>query len=154
LAESACLSASARTFLGRPKAWLRGVGPKARPPPRNWATLAGPWRAEPVPFCLYIFLPVRLISPRFLTSWVPRWRLASCQTTQRCRISVRGSSPKIASGSLTEPDSAPSSDMIFSSISRTLWLGGLGRGRCFGGRRCSVRQAELTRLRELLREPL
>src|SRR5690606_30627635 len=35
LAESACRSARARTFLGRSMAWLRGVGPKARPLPRN-----------------------------------------------------------------------------------------------------------------------
>src|ERR1043165_1612762 len=35
LAESACLSASARTFFGRSIAWLRGVGPNERPPPRN-----------------------------------------------------------------------------------------------------------------------
>ena len=36
LAESACASASARTFLGISCAWLRGRGPKALPPPRNW----------------------------------------------------------------------------------------------------------------------
>ncbi len=72
LAESACLSASARTFLGSSMAWLRGVGPNERPPPRNRLTRAEPWRAEPVPFCRYIFLPVRMISARFLTSWVPR----------------------------------------------------------------------------------
>src|SRR5580693_5077326 len=38
LAESACLSASARTFFGRPMAWLRVCGPNERPPPRNRLT--------------------------------------------------------------------------------------------------------------------
>ena len=42
LAESACLSASARTFFGRSIAWLRGTGPNERPPPRNRLTLAEP----------------------------------------------------------------------------------------------------------------
>src|SRR5262245_54435080 len=156
LADKACLSASARTFFGRSMAWLRGVGPNERPPPRNRLTRAGPWRAEPVPFCRYIFLPVRLISARFLTSWVPRWRLASCQRTQRCKMSGRGSRPKMASGRSTEPAALPSSDMIFSSMSRTLLLGGF----CFGalgiaGRcRSSVGQAELAGLRRVLRQLL
>src|SRR3569623_495364 len=35
LAESACFSAKARTFLGRSISWLRTTGPKALPPPRN-----------------------------------------------------------------------------------------------------------------------
>ena len=41
-----------------------------------------------------------LISARFLTLCVPAWRLASCQRTQRCRMSARGSSPKISSESV------------------------------------------------------
>ena len=41
-ADSACLSASARTFFGRSWAWLRTTGPKARPPPRNCGTRAEP----------------------------------------------------------------------------------------------------------------
>src|SRR5262245_52865874 len=152
LAESACLSASARTFFGRSMAWLRGVGPNERPPPRNRLTRAEPWRAEPVPFCRYIFLPVRLISARFLTSWVPRWRLASCQVTQRCRMSARGSSPKIASDSVTSPAAWPSRVVTFSSMSRALllfgWsLVGLGR-RSFR----FLNRAELARLRRLLRQ--
>src|SRR6476659_205643 len=156
-ADKACRSASARTFLGRSIAWLRGVGPNERPPPRNRLTLAGPWRAEPVPFCRYIFLPVRLISARFLTSWVPRWRLASCQRTQRCKMSARGSRPKIASDSSTEPASVPSSDMIFSSMSRALLVGGRALGRrhlgVTRGRR-RVRQAELAGLGRVLRQLL
>src|SRR5712691_6463153 len=159
LADSACLRARARTFLGRSIAWLRGVGPNERPPPRNRLTRAEPWRAEPVPFCRYIFLPVRWISARFLTSWVPRWRLASCQRTQRCRMSGRGSRPKMASGSSTEPAASPSSDMTFSSMSRALLC---GRLRAFGrlvvgslGRaRLGGRQPELAGLRRFLRELL
>src|SRR6476659_8676448 len=157
LADKACLRASARTFFGRSIAWLRGVGPNERPPPRNRLTRAGPWRADPVPFCRYIFLPVRLISARFLTSWVPRWRLASCQRTQRCRMSARGSRPKMASESSTEPASVPSSDMIFSSMSRALLIGRRGfRRRRLGVARGRLRigQAELARLRCLLRQLL
>src|SRR5262245_48726541 len=159
LADSACLRASARTFFGRSMAWLRGVGPNDRPPPRNRLTRAEPWRAEPVPFCRYIFLPVRWISARFLTSCVPRWRLASCQRTQRCRMSGRGSSPKMASGSSIEPASLPSSDMIVSCMSRALLpsrctaLGGRRLGRPAGGG-SRFRQAELAGLGRILRQLL
>src|SRR5215510_4137151 len=145
LADNACRSASARTFLGRSIAWLRGVGPNERPPPRNRLTLAGPWRAEPVPFCRYIFLPVRLISLRFLTSWVPAWRLASCHTTQRCRMSIRGSRPKMSSETVTPPAALPSRVVTFSSISRALLR--------FRSRR-GLGQPELARLGRLLRQRL
>src|SRR5262249_17590303 len=157
LADKACLSASARTFLGRSMAWPRGVGPNERPPPRKRLTRAGPWRAEPVPFCRYIFLPGRLISLRFLTSCVPRGRLASCQRPQRCRVSAPGSRPKIASGSSTEPADLPSSDTILSSMSGALLVGGLALlgGRCLdfpgGGR---LRQTELAGLGGILRQLL
>src|SRR5664280_1637936 len=155
LADSACLSASARTFLGKPMAWLRTTGPKARPPPRNCGTRAEPWRAPPVPFCAYIFLPVRQISERSLVLWVPRWRLASCQLTQRCRMSLRGSRPKIASDKLTEPASLPSSVVIFISMSRALRHGGgggslLGIRLSLGFRFRGFRQAELAGLRHIL----
>src|SRR5215470_9072516 len=145
LADRACRKASARTFLGKSIAWLRGVGPNERPPPRNRLTLAGPWRAEPVPFCRYIFLPVRLISARFLTSWVPAWRLASCHTTQRCKMSARGSRPKISSDTVTPPAALPSRVVTFSSISRALL-----RFRSWRG----VREPELARLRQILRQRL
>src|SRR5262245_8215566 len=142
LAESACRKASARTFLGSSMAWLRTSGPNERPPPRNRFARPEPWRALPVPFCRYIFLPVRLISDRFFTLWVPRWRRESCQRTQRWIRSVRGSSPKMASESSTEPAAAPSMVVTLSSMSRSL------RGRCFGAavrrrRRLAARQAEL-----------
>src|SRR5258707_14829238 len=147
LAESACLSASARTFLGRSMAWLRTTGPKERPPPRNRFTRAEPWRADPVPFCRYIFLPVRAISARPLTAWVPRRPLASCQVTPACRMSARASSPKIASGRSTEPAAVPSSIVTFNSMSRPLVR---GRSR----RRGRVRQPELARHRCILRRRL
>src|SRR6185437_4939754 len=54
-----------------------------------------------------------------------------CQFTQRWIMSVRGSRPKIASGSLIEPASLPSRVVIFISMSRALLHGGSGfrRGR-------------------------
>src|SRR6516165_9212834 len=118
LAESACLRASARTFFGRSVACERTTGPKARPPPRNCGTRAEPWRAPPVPFCLYIFFPVRQISARPLVLCVPAWRLLSCHCTQRAMISARGSRPKISSERLIEPAALPSRVVTFSSISR------------------------------------
>src|SRR6266511_334606 len=154
LADSACLSASARTFFGSSIAWLRGVGPNERPPPRKRLTLPEPWRAEPVPFCRYIFFPVRLISLRFLTSCVPRWRLASCQRTQRCKMSALGSRPKIASGTSTEPAALPSSDTTLSSMSRTLARAGRALFGCFGlgCGVCRLRQTELAGLWSFLRQ--
>src|SRR6185437_5759462 len=144
--DSACLRASARTFFGRSVAWLRTTGPKARPPPRNCGTRAEPWRAPPVPFCLYIFLPVRQISARPLALCVPAWRLLSCHCTQRAMMSARGSRPKISSDSVTEPASLPSRVVIFSSISRSLL------GRRFG---CLfARDLELAGLRRFLRQRL
>src|SRR5450432_359322 len=158
LAESACLSASARTFLGRPISWLRTTGPNERPPPRNRFTRAEPWRADPVPFWRYIFLPVRAISARPLTAWVPARRLASCQVTQRCRMSARASSPKMASGRSTEPAAVPSSIVTFNSMSRPLVRGSCRRGlRAFGGRLCGARRAsqpELARCRHILGQRL
>src|SRR3954467_3916558 len=145
LADSAWRSASARTFFGRSWAWLRTTGPKARPPPRNCGTRAEPWRAPPVPFCLYIFLPVRQISARPLALCVPAWRLLSCHCTQRAMMSWRGSRPKMVSESWTEPASFPSRVVTFNSISRLLRS------------RSSVRFAsnlELAGLRSFLRQRL
>src|ERR1700744_3569163 len=150
LAESACLRASARTFFGRSVACERTTGPKARPPPRNCGTRAEPWRAPPVPFCLYIFLPVRQISARPLALCVPAWRLLSCHCTQRWMISLRGSRPKMASESSTEPAALPSSVVTFNSISHALLL-----GRRFGGSSlltAAIGQAELARLRRFFRQ--
>src|SRR5262245_21395330 len=156
LAESAWRKASARTFLGRSMAWLRTTGPNERPPPRNRLTRAEPCRALPVPFWRYIFLPVRQISARFLTLWVPRWRLASCQLTQRWIRSVRGSRPKIASDSSTEPAALPSRIVTFSSMSRS--VRGRRRRRRLAVRRQGAgvvaRQAEFSRLRHAVGQPL
>src|SRR6201986_5368041 len=148
-ADSACLRASARTFLGRSVACERTTGPKARPPPRNCGTRAEPWRAPPVPFCLYIFLPVRQISARPLALWVPAWRLLSCHCTQRAMISARGSRPKISSERLTEPAALPSRVVTFSSISRALL-----RGLCFRRRLIATGDLELAGLRRFLRQRL
>src|ERR1700730_18142417 len=144
-AESACLSASARTFFGRSMAWLRTTGPNARPPPRKILTRAETCRAFPVPFWRYSFLPVRLISDRFFTLCVPAWRLASCHFTQRCRMAGRGSSPKIVSLSSTEPDGLPSRVVTFSSMSRPL---AAGFGNRSGGRGFSPGDTERARLRD------
>src|SRR6201996_1442238 len=149
-ADRACLSASARTFLGRSVSCERTTGPKARPPPRNCGTRAEPWRAPPVPFCLYIFLPVRQISARPLALWVPACRLLSCHCTQRWMMSLRGSRPKISSDSWTEPASLPSRVVTFSSISHALLLGG---GR-FGCGLLIAGHLELAGLRRFLRQRL
>src|SRR6185437_7529043 len=101
-------------------------------------------------FCAYIFLPVRQISERSLALCVPRWRLASCQLTQRWIRSVRGSSPKMSCDRLTEPASLPSRVVIFISISRALLLGrSLGLRVSLGSR-----LAELAGLRRILRQRL
>src|SRR5262249_55729791 len=147
-AESACLRASARTFFGRSVAWERTTGPKARPPPRNCGTRAEPWRAPPVPFCLYIFLPVRQISARPLALCVPAWRLLSCHCTQRAMMSWRGSRPKISSDSWTEPAALPSRVVTFSSISRALLLGRRFRSLL------TAHDLELAGLRRFLRQRL
>src|SRR6201988_354217 len=148
-ADSACLRASARTFLGRSVACERTTGPRARPPPRNCGTRAEPWRAPPVPFCLYIFLPVRQISARPLALWVPAWRLLSCHCTQRWMMSLRGSRPKIPSDNWTDPAALPSRVVTFSSISRALLL-----GRRLGGLLAAGSHLELAGLGGLLRQGL
>src|ERR1700733_10475033 len=148
LAESAWRSASARTFFGRANACERPTGPNARPPPRNCGTRAEPWRAPPVPFCLYIFLPVRQTSARPCVLWVPACRLLSCHCTQRCRMSLRGSRPKISSDSWTEPASLPSRVVTFNSISHALLLGGRFRSLL------AASNPELAGLGSLLRQRL
>src|SRR5580704_6583123 len=69
-------------------------------------------------------------------------------------MSARGSSPKMASDSVTEPDSLPSREVTFSSISRPLLA--FGR-RCFrsGRRRArSLGELELAGLRHAGRQLL
>src|SRR5262245_11273144 len=72
--------------------------------------------------------------------------------------SLRGSSPKIASDSVTEPAAFPSSDVTFISMSRALLrsFGLLGRRgiRLRSRRRGSGRLAELAGLRQILRHLL
>ena len=60
---------------------------------------------------------------------VPACRLASCQRTTRCRMSARGSSPKIASSSSIDPAGLASSLITSSFISRRSLPRGLRRAR-------------------------
>src|SRR5580692_8961144 len=60
--------------------------------------------------------------------------------------SVRGSSPKIVSDTVTEPEFLPSSDVIFSSMSRTPRV----LPNCDRGRRFIVGELELAGLRHAL----
>src|ERR1700722_3785233 len=72
-------------------------------------------------------------------------------------MSVRGSSPKIASETVTEPEFLPSSDVIFSSMSHALLRFG-SRGlfcRGSGGRGgCALAELELAGLWHAVRQPL
>ena len=124
LADSACLSASARTFFGRSIAWLRTH--------RTERTAAAAEQIDAggaVTGAAGALLPVHLLAGAAdLGAVLDRrgcrrgaWRAA--RRTQRWMMSARGSRPKIASESLTEPASLPSSDMIFSSMSRALLVG-------------------------------
>src|SRR5262245_15732882 len=71
-------------------------------------------------------------------------------------MSARGSRPKIASGSVTEPAALPSMVVTLSSMSRALLHGGLGLAGLglAGGFRRGVRQAELAGLGRLLGQRL
>src|SRR5580700_3060269 len=62
--------------------------------------------------------------------------------------SVRGSSPKIVSDTVTEPDVLPSSDVIFSSISRAPRI----LADCDRSRRFIVGELELAGLRHAVRQ--
>src|SRR5271163_1090414 len=61
-------------------------------------------------------------------------------------MSVRGSSPKMASDTVTEPDSLPSREVTFSSISRPLLAFGRRRLRSRGRRCRTLGELELARL--------
>jgi len=63
LAERACLRASARSFFANHEHASARLGRK-HVATRNCGTRAEPCRADPVPFCLYNFLPVRQMSAR------------------------------------------------------------------------------------------
>src|SRR6185437_3990725 len=126
LAESACLRPSAFTFLGRSNSWLCATGPIALAPPTNSGAERAPWRAWPVPFCLYIFFLVRLISARVSTLCWPERRLANCHTTTRWIRSARGSRPKMASLSSTSP-----ADLL-SRLRTLVFILALALGRRFG----------------------
>src|SRR5271170_4004860 len=129
-ADSAVLSPSRRTFFCRSKAWLRTTGPKIRAPPRNCGERRLPWRAWPVPFWLYGFLVVPLMSEMPLVLWVPARRLASCQSTTRASMSMRGASPNTSSARSIVPTSS-----ALRFLTLICMLVGPRRGRCRGRRR-------------------
>src|SRR5687768_16437727 len=101
--DSAILRPSARTFLLRLDEKMRARGPWALPPPTKIGARRSPWRAVPPPFWRPNFLPVRATSLRSRAARAGPRRLVSCQVTTRCRMSARGSTPKIASSRLMSP---------------------------------------------------
>src|SRR3984885_11361934 len=113
-----------------------------------------PWpkarAAPPVPFCLYIFLPVRWMSARPSVLCVPAWRLASCQRTMRAIRSARGSSPKTSSLRSKEPAAEPSID-VMSNFMASLSRWRFGR---WGARARFGVDAELAGQRRVLRQRL
>src|SRR6185312_7885505 len=118
---------------------LWDTGPIALAPPTNNGADRAPWRAWPVPFCLYIFFLVRLISPRVSTLCWPLRRLASCHTTTRWIRSWRGSSPKMASDNSTSP-----ADLL-SRLRTLVFIVALALGRRFGGGRALLHGRRLGR---------
>ena len=76
--------------------------------------------------------PVRS-SERFLTLCVPARRLASCQRTQRCRMSARGSRPKMA-----RPTARPSRPAVPSSVVTSSFITRSPRQRGASASRASV----------------
>src|SRR5450631_3576304 len=69
-----------------------------------------PWRARPVPFCLYGLRPPPATSPRVLVEWVPCRAAASWATTTWCRSGTFTWTSKISPGSSTEPVFFPAGD--------------------------------------------
>src|SRR5665213_1119023 len=134
LEDSAWRKPSAFTFLGRSYSWLCATGPMALAPPTNSGAERAPWRAWPVPFCLYIFFFVRFTSARVRILCVPARRLASCQTTTRWIRSARGSRPKMSSFSSTSP-----ADLL-SRLRTFVFISGLCSRfrRHFFGQRCGL----------------
>src|SRR5215210_5202813 len=101
--DSAILRPSWRTFLLRLEVNTRARWPCALPPPMKIGARRSPWRAVPPPFCLPNFFPVRLTSLRSRAARAGARRLISCQVTTRCRMSARGSTPKMSSLSSMSP---------------------------------------------------
>src|SRR3954471_14893641 len=73
--DSAEIRPRRRTFLFRLYSCERTTGPCATPPVRNCTDRRLPWRALPVPFCLYGFLVVPETSATPFTLCVPARRL-------------------------------------------------------------------------------
>src|SRR6478609_10216463 len=80
------------------------------PPPANCGDRVEPWRARPVPFCRYGFLPPPRTSPRVFVEWVP-WRAAASWATTTWWISgTLVCTSKISAGSSTVPAVLPAGE--------------------------------------------
>jgi hypothetical protein len=100
---------SARRFILRGRRWAyeRGWGPKTTPPPVKCGARREPWRARPVPFWRYGFLPPPATSPRVFVSLVPSRRPASCAVTTWCMTAALTGAAKSSSESSTVPIASP-----------------------------------------------
>ena len=105
--DSAERSARLIIFFGVFWSYLRGLGPRATPPPLKCGARVEPWRALPVPFCLNGFLPPPLTSARVLVLCVPARRAASWAVTTWCITGTLGWMPKMSSASSTSPAALP-----------------------------------------------
>src|ERR671923_2850884 len=76
------------------------------PPPANWGARIEPWRARPVPFWRYGFVPPPRTSARLRVECVPRRRAASSATTTSCTSGPLNAAPNTSASSfslLVEP---------------------------------------------------
>ena len=78
------------------------------PPPANCGARIEPWRARPVPFWRYGFLPPPRTSPRVFVECVPWRAAASCAVTTWCISGMLAVASKTCAGSSTEPSTFPS----------------------------------------------
>src|SRR2546421_4721530 len=88
-----------------------------------------PWRARPVPFCLYGFLPPPRTSPRVFTLCVPCRAAASWATTTWCISGMLACTLKTSSGSATARARSPSADSTSTLSSEGMSLTALLRRR-------------------------
>src|SRR5205814_10687485 len=87
-----------------------------------------PWRARPVPFCLYGFLPPPRTSPRLFALWVPCRAAASWATTTWCIRGMLACTLKMSSGSSTVRTVSPETDRTSAVSSAATSLPTLLRG--------------------------
>src|SRR3982751_2074164 len=131
LDDTAILRPGVRIFLLRDGLKSRTRGPCALPPPMKIGARRSPWRAVPPPFWRPNFLPVRATSERSRAARAVPRRFSSCQVTTRCRMSARGSTPKMSSLSSMSPPALASRVCTLTFILAFLALvgGGLRRFR-------------------------